>query len=81
MSEKKILVTGAAGFIGFHLSMSLLEDGYEVLGIDSINDYYDTSLKVARINQLKPYAKFKFDKIDIANRESISQSFKSFKPN
>ena len=80
MSEKKILVTGAAGFIGFHLSMSLLEDGYEVLGIDSINDYYDTSLKVARINQLKPYAKFKFDKIDIANRESISQSFKSFKP-
>jgi len=44
----KILVTGAAGFIGFHLSKYLLDDGYEVLGIDNINDYYDPNLKLAR---------------------------------
>ena len=48
----KILVTGAAGFIGFHLSKSLLEDGYEVLGVDNLNDYYDVNLKYARLNEL-----------------------------
>jgi len=48
----KILVTGAAGFIGFHLCKSLLDDGYEVLGIDNINDYYDVNLKYARLNEL-----------------------------
>jgi len=77
----KILVTGVAGFIGFHLSKSLLEDGYEVLGIDNINDYYDPNLKLARIEQLNPYKNFMFDKINIANRESLAQTFQSFKPN
>ena len=77
----KILVTGSAGFIGFHLSKSLLDDGYEVLGIDNINDYYDPKLKLARLDQLKPYKNFKFEKVDIADRESITQSFQSFKPN
>jgi len=76
----KILVTGAAGFIGFHLSKSLLDDGYEVLGIDNINDYYDPNLKLARLEQLKPYKNFKFEKNDIADRDSITQSFQSFKP-
>lgn len=52
MPNQKILVTGAAGFIGFHLCKSLLEDGYKVLGIDSINDYYDVNLKYARLNEL-----------------------------
>ena len=51
----KILVTGAAGFIGYHLCKSLLEDDYEVLGIDNINDYYDPNLKLVRLEQLKPY--------------------------
>ena len=76
----KILVTGAAGFIGFHLCKSLLEDDYEVLGIDNINDYYDPNLKLARLEQLKPLKNFKFEKVDISDRKSITQSFQSFKP-
>jgi UDP-glucuronate 4-epimerase len=48
----KILVTGAAGFIGFHLSKSLLDKGHDIVGIDNINDYYDVNLKYARINEL-----------------------------
>ena len=76
----KILVTGVAGFIGYHLCKSLLEDDYEVLGIDNINDYYDPKLKLARLEQLKPYKNFKFEKVDIADRDSITQSFQSFKP-
>jgi len=81
MSSQKILVTGSAGFIGYHLSTSLLDDGYEVLGIDNINDYYDPNLKLARLEQLKPYKNFNFEKVDISNRETITQSFQSFKPN
>ena len=77
----KILVTGAAGFIGFHLCKSLLDDGYEVLGIDNINDYYDPKLKLARLDQLKPYKNFKSEKVDIADRESLTKSFQKFKPN
>ena len=77
----RILVTGSAGFIGFHLCKSLLEDGYVVLGIDNINDYYDPTLKLARLEQLKPYKNFKFEKVDIADRESITKSFQAFKPN
>ena len=77
----KILVTGAAGFIGYHLCKSLLEDDYEVLGIDNINDYYDPNLKLARLEQLKPYKNFKFEKVDISDRESLTQSFQSFNPN
>ena len=80
MSEKKILVTGSAGFIGFHLCRSLLDDGYEVLGIDNINDYYDTTLKLARLDQLKLFKNFIFEKVDIADRDSITKSFQSFKP-
>jgi UDP-glucuronate 4-epimerase len=77
----KILVTGAAGFIGFHLSKSLLDDSFEVLGIDNINDYYDPNLKYARLEQLKPYKNFTFEKIDIADRESLTKAFTDFKPN
>ena len=77
----KILITGAAGFIGYHLCNSLLEDGYEVLGIDNINNYYDVKLKKARFNKLKKNKNFSFSKIDIADRDSITKSFKYFKPN
>jgi UDP-glucuronate 4-epimerase len=76
----KILVTGSAGFIGYHLCKSLLEDGFEVLGIDNVNNYYDQKLKFARLEQLKPYKNFRFEKIDIADRNSISQSFETFGP-
>ena len=76
----KILVTGAAGFIGYHLCKSLLEDDYEVLGIDNLNDYYDPNLKLARLDQLKPYENFTFEKVDIADRDSLTQLFQSFNP-
>ena len=74
------MVTGAAGFIGYHLCKSLLDDGFNVLGIDNINDYYDPNLKLARLEQLKPLKNFKFEKVDISDRKSITQSFQSFKP-
>jgi UDP-glucuronate 4-epimerase len=77
----KILVTGCAGFIGFHLCKSLLDDNYKVLGIDNINDYYDPNLKLARLEQLKPYENFTFEKVDIADRESLTKAFIDFKPN
>ena len=77
----RILVTGAAGFIGYHLCKSLIEDNYEVLGVDNINDYYDPSLKLARLKQLKCYKNFKFEKVDISDRDSVAKPFQSFKPN
>ena len=76
----KVLITGAAGFIGYHLSKSLLDDNYEVLGIDNINNYYDPKHKLIRLDQLKPYKNFSFQKVDIADKKSITQSFRSFKP-
>jgi len=76
-----ILVTGAAGFIGFHLSKSLLDDGYEVLGIDNLNDYYDPNLKCARLDMLKKYSNFKFERINIAERDTLTTVFTNFKPN
>ena len=75
-----ILVTGVAGFIGFHLCKSLLDDDHEILGIDNIYDYYDPKLKYARLNQLSSYKNFTFDKIDITNKDLLSKSFQSFKP-
>ena len=78
--NNKILVTGSAGFIGYHLCKSLLDDGYDVLGIDNINHYYDPKLKLARLDQLKLYKNFKFEKVDIAERESITKAFQSFQP-
>ena len=76
----KILVTGAAGFIGFHLCKSLLEDNCDVLGIDNINDYYDTKLKNDRIKILNHFEKFNFEKIDLIDRDNLSSAFKKFTP-
>ena len=56
--KNKILVTGAAGFVGFHLTLSLLKDGIQVFGIDNLNDYYDVKLKNDRLNLLKKYPNF-----------------------
>jgi len=81
MFSNKILVTGAAGFIGFHLSRSLLKDGYEVLGVDNLNDYYNPNLKNARLDIIKKYPNFRFEKVDIAQREELPKVFKEFAPN
>jgi UDP-glucuronate 4-epimerase len=71
----KILVTGAAGFIGSMQSIRLLERGDEIVGIDNINDYYDVNLKYARLELLKNYANFKFIKLDIADRTAMAELF------
>ena len=71
----KILITGAAGFIGNELALRLTARGDKVTGIDNLNDYYDVSLKKARLNRLKDEPKFSFKKLDIANREAIAQLF------
>ncbi|WP_196137767.1 NAD-dependent epimerase [Aliikangiella sp. G2MR2-5] len=71
----KILVTGAAGFIGFHVAEYLLKRGDEVIGIDSINDYYDPDLKYARLKNLKPYKRFRFVKLDIADKDIVATLF------
>jgi UDP-glucuronate 4-epimerase len=71
----KILVTGAAGFIGMHTARRLLQRGDEVVGIDNLNDYYDVRLKHARLEQLKSHEKFTFIKMDIADREAMEQLF------
>ncbi len=72
----KILVTGAAGFIGYHLSKRLLQDGYIVTGRDNLTDYYDVDLKQARIQQLAEYKNFTFIKEDIANRKEMEEFFR-----
>lgn len=71
----KILVTGAAGFIGFYLSKKLLSLGNEVVGLDNINDYYDVSLKIARLGQIKEEKGFTFYKLDLTHRENIEKLF------
>ncbi len=72
---KNILVTGTAGFIGFHVTIKLLKDGYRVIGIDNLNYYYDVHLKKARLKQLETYDVFEFHQVSIANRDNISQIF------
>lgn len=77
---KTILVTGAAGFIGMHVSRLLLEQGHDVWGIDDLNDYYDVSLKNSRLEELMKYPRFKFKKVNITNPQDIKQIFTDAKP-
>lgn len=74
--EMKVLVTGAAGFIGMHVAKRLLERGDTVVGIDNINDYYDPLLKHARLAQLTPIKSFKFELMDIADRAALETLFR-----
>ena len=76
----KILITGTAGFIGFHLAKSLLRDSFDVLGIDSISDYYDIKLKKDRLLKLKKSKNFIFKKINISNKESLNKVYESYLP-
>lgn len=76
----RIMITGAAGFIGAALSLELVQRGYQVYGIDNLNDYYDVQLKKDRLSRLKGINNFQFEKLDIAEKESLFSSFKKFKP-
>jgi UDP-glucuronate 4-epimerase len=71
----KLLVTGAAGFIGFHLAKRLLERGDEVVGLDNLNDYYDVSLKQARLAQLTGHPNFRFVRMNLADRAGMTGLF------
>ena len=79
MSLGRVLVTGTAGFIGFHLSKRLCDMGAEVIGLDNINDYYDVGLKHSRLEILKPLPNFTFHKIDLQDKASIDNLFSSQK--
>ncbi|PRD12968.1 NAD-dependent epimerase [Pantoea coffeiphila] len=72
----KYLVTGAAGFIGFHVTQRLLDAGHQVIGIDNLNDYYDVNLKKARLELVNNHPEFTFIKIDLADREGIASLFR-----
>jgi UDP-glucuronate 4-epimerase len=70
-----VLVTGAAGFIGMHVARRLLADGYEVVGLDNLNAYYDPRLKEARVAELARSSKFRFEKADLADRKAVADLF------
>ena len=71
----KILVTGAAGFIGFHAALRLLEQGHEVVGLDNLNAYYDVVLKQARLERLTPQPGFTFVKLDLGDPQAMMDLF------
>src|ERR1700677_1582682 len=75
-----IFVTGAAGFIGFHVAQRLLRDGHAVIGIDNLNDYYDPKLKEARLRQLGTEAGFAFHRVSVADQAAISALFAAHRP-
>jgi UDP-glucuronate 4-epimerase len=71
----KILVTGAAGFVGMHTSLRMLERGDQVVGIDNLNDYYDPALKASRLERLGAQPGFRFERIDVADRATLEALF------
>lgn len=75
MTDQAILVTGAAGFIGFHVARQLLAEGRPVVGLDNLNNYYDPALKSARLELLRSDSRFSFVKADLADREAIAALF------
>ena len=76
----KILITGVAGFIGFHLSKKLLDQSYQIIGIDNLNDYYDSSLKQSRLEILGKYNNFNFHKVDLKDKAAVDSIFETYKP-
>lgn len=79
MEAQKTLITGVAGFIGFHLAQRLLADGQDVVGIDNMNDYYDVRLKEARLAELKNNARFTFEKVDLVDKPAVDKIFEASK--
>ena len=77
----KTLITGVAGFIGMNCALRLLELGDQVVGLDNINDYYEVSLKQARLAKLQSKSKFEFCKIDVSDRNAVTKLFEMKKPN
>lgn len=77
---KKILVTGAAGFIGAALSFALAKKGYQIYGLDNLNDYYDVRLKKDRLSILREMSNFQFERLDIAEKEVLVSAFEKFRP-
>jgi len=73
MGYNSILVTGCAGFIGFHVAKRLLADGYPVVGVDNLNDYYDVNLKKARLAQLQKFEDFSFIRVSLEDRKDIAE--------
>ena len=79
MSGQAVLVTGAAGFIGFHTARRLMDEGHDVVGLDSLNGYYDPALKRARLNLLQEHSRFVFVQGDIADRSAMSALFAEYR--
>jgi UDP-glucuronate 4-epimerase len=76
-NSMRVLITGVAGFIGYHLAQRLLSENVQVYGIDNLNDYYDVNLKKARLAQLQPQAKFTFEYLDLSDRVGMANLFES----
>ena len=79
MMMKKILITGVAGFIGYHLAEKLLNNNYHIIGIDNLNDYYDPNLKKARLDNLNELSNFEFHKIDFIHNKELQPIFENNK--
>ena len=75
-----VLITGSAGFIGYHLSISLLQLGIKVIGFDNLNEYYDINLKINRLKNLNEYNNFVFIKGDLSNKDDVIATFNEFNP-
>ena len=79
VADQPILVTGAAGFIGFHVAERLLEAGRCVVGLDNLNSYYTPALKRARLDILEQHSGFSFEKLDLVDRAAVAQLFAQFR--
>lgn len=79
MSDQSILITGAAGFIGFHVARRLLAEGRSVVGLDNLNSYYDPALKLARLDMLRGEPGFAFEQIDLADRAAMERLFATYR--
>ncbi|MGP6146551.1 SDR family NAD(P)-dependent oxidoreductase [Jeotgalibaca sp. A122] len=80
MENKTILVTGAAGFVGYYLSQSLMKSGYKIIGIDNMNDYYDVHLKEERLSKIQDNPLFTFIKMDLADKKAVEELFEEYEP-